>query len=151
MWQEIVGNAKNALTGDIKAKAGINQQQAQDSVEMAGESTREVLTNEAKQGNIQQIVDLFSNRKPSNSSNPIADKIGGNLVSKLTNRLGLSKDAATTVERMAVPFLLDMLNKRTGGSGSAPSAQNILSMLGGSDMLSGGIQDKIKKGLGGLF
>lgn len=151
MWQEIIGNAKNALIGDIKTKTGLNQQQAQDSVEMAGESTREVLTNEAKQGNIQQIVDLFGKRKPSNSSNPITDKIGGSLVSKLTNRLGLSKETATTVEHMVVPFILDVLNKRTGGSGSAPSAQNILSMFGGSDMLSSGIQDKIKKGLGGLF
>lgn len=151
MWQEIIENAKTALTGDIKTKTGIDQQQAQQSVELAGESTREVLTNEVKQGNIQQIVDLFSNRKPSNSSNPITGKIGGSLISKLTNRLGLSKEVATSVERMAVPFILDMLNKRTGGSGSAPSAQNILSMLGGSDSLGGGIQDKIKKGLGGLF
>ncbi len=151
MWQEIIEHAKTALTGDIKAKAGVNQQQAQQSVEMAGESTREVLTNEAKQGNIQQIVDLFSNRKPSNSSNPIMEKIGGSLVSKLTNRLGLSKDSATQVERMVVPFILDMLNKRTGGSGNAPSAQSILSMLGGTDSLGSGIQDKIKKGLGGLF
>lgn len=151
MWQEIIENAKNALTGDLKTKAGINQEQAQDSVEMAGQSTREVLTNEAKQGNIQQIVDLFGNRKPSNSGNPITDKIGGNLVSKLTNRLGLSKEAATTVERTVVPYLLDMLNKRSGGTGSAPSAQNILSMLGGADSQSGGLQDKIKKGLGGLF
>jgi nucleoid DNA-binding protein len=151
MWQEIIENAKTALTGDIKNKTGIDQQQAQQSVEMAGESTREVLTDEAKKGNIQQIVDLFSNRKPSNSSNPITDKIGGSLISKLTNRLGLSKEAATSVERMVVPFILNMLNKRTGGSGSAPSAQNIFSMLGGSDSLGGGIQDKIKKGLGGLF
>lgn len=150
MWQELIENAKNTLITDIRAKAGLNQEQAQESVEMAGESTREVLSQEARQGNIQQIVDLFSGRMPSNSSNPVKEKIEGSLMSKLTNRLGLSKEAASTVDQLVVPFLLDTLNKRAGGSGRAPSSQQILSMIGGSDMLNNEIKDKIKKGLEGL-
>ncbi|WP_017733566.1 hypothetical protein [Nafulsella turpanensis] len=151
MWQEIIKNAKDALSGDLKNKADLNDQQAKESVELAGESTKEVLTEEAKKGNIQQITDLFSGRKPSSSDNPLVQKIGSQLVGKLVNQLGLSKDTATTVERTVVPYLLDLLNKKSGGTGNSPSAQHILSMLGGADILSGGIQDKIKKGLGGFF
>lgn len=151
MWQELIANAKSALTADVRATAGLNQEQAQESVEMAGESTQEVLSQEVKQGNIQQIVELFSGRQPSNSSHPLKEKIAGRLISKLTNRLGLSKEAATRVEQVVIPFLLDTLNKRAGGSGGAPTSQQILSMLMGSDRLSKDLKDKVKKGLGGLF
>lgn len=151
MWQEIIKTAKDALTGELKSKANLNEQQAKESIELTGESTKEVLTEEVKKGNIQQITDLFSGRKPSSTDNPLVQKIGNQLVGKLVSQLGLSKETASTVERVVLPYLLDMLNKKSGGTGSSPSAQHILSMLGGSDLLSGGLQDKIKKGLGGLF
>ena len=151
MWQEIIKNAKEVLTGDLQNKEGLNEQQARESIELTGESTKEVLTEEVKKGNLQQITDLFSGRKPSSSDNPLVQKIGHQLVVKLVNQLGLSKETASNVERVVLPHLLDMLNKKSGGTGTTPSAQHILSMLGGSDLLSGGIQDKIKRGLGGFF
>lgn len=151
MWQEIIKTAKNALSGDLQNKAGLNEQQAKESIELTGESAKEVLTDEVKKGNLEQITDLFSGRKPSSTNNPIIQKISHQLVGKLVGQLGLSKETATTVERMVIPYILDLLNKKSGGAGTTPSAQHILSMLGGSDLLSGGIQDKIKKGLGGFF
>lgn len=151
MWQDILNKAKDTLTGEIQNKAGLDQEKAKKSVDLAGDSTREVLLDEAKQGNVQQIMSLFRGSNPASSGNPLVQKISNNLVGKLVGQLGLSQQAAGTVEQIALPFLLNLINKKTGGSDSAPSPQNLISLLGGSDALSGGIADKLKKGLGGMF
>lgn len=151
MWQEIINKAKDNLTGEIRNKAGLNQEQADKSVEMAGDSTKEVLKEEAQQGNLQQIAGLFRGSNPASSGNPLVQKISNNLLGKLTSQLGLSQGAAQKVESVALPYLLNLINQKTGGSDSAPSPQSLMALLGGKDAIGGGVADKIKKGLGGMF
>lgn len=151
MWNEIINKAKDNILGEIQNRAGVNQQQAEKSVDMAGESTREVLLDEAKQGNVQQIMSLFRGNKPAASGNPLVQKISNNLVGKLVSQLGLSQNVAGTIESIAIPYILNLVNQKTGGSDSAPSAQSLVSLLGGSDALTSGLKDKLKSGLGGFF
>lgn len=70
---------------------------------------------------------------------------------KLTSQLGLSPEIAGKVESLALPYLLNLINQKTGGSDSAPSPQSLMALLGGQDSVGGGVADKIKKGLGGMF
>lgn len=151
MWQEIISKAKDNISGEIRNKAGLNQEQAGQSIEMAGDSTREVLLEEANQGNVQGIMSLFRGQKPSNSGNPLANKISGSLIEKLVRQFGLSQDQAAGVERIAVPYVLDLVNQKTGGTQSAPSPASLVALLGGGDKLSGDVQDKLKKGLDKFF
>ncbi len=152
MWNEIINKAKDNITGEIQNRAGINQQQADKSIDLAGESSREVLLDEAKQGNVQQIMSLFRGSKPGASGNPLVQKISNNLVGKLVSQLGLSPETAGTVETIAVPYLLNLVNQKTGGQDSAPSQQSLMSLLGGgSGGLASGVTDQLKKGLGGFF
>lgn len=151
MWQEIISKAKDTISGEISNKAGLDEQKANQSIELAGDSTREVLVDEAKQGNIQSIMSLFRGQNPAGSGNPISNKISGSVVEKLVSQLGLSPEIAGKVQSIAVPFLLNMVNQKTGGTNSAPSASSLLSLLGGSENVGGDVTDKIKKGLGGLF
>jgi hypothetical protein len=151
MWQEILSKAKDNISGEIRNKAGLNQEQADKSIEMAGDSTREVLLSEAKQGNVQEIMSLFRGQKPSNSGHPLANKISGSLIDKLVSQFGLSQDMAAGVERVAVPYLLDLVNKKAGGAQSAPSPASLVSLLGGTDKIGGDVQEKLKKGLDKYF
>lgn len=151
MWNEIISKAKDTISGEIRNKAGLDEQQANQSIEMAGDSTREVLVDEAKQGNVQSIMSLFRGQNPAGSGNPLANKISGSVVQKLVSQLGLSQEVAGQVEGIAVPFLLNLVNQKTGGTKSAPSASSLLSLLGGSGNVGADVTDKIKKGLGGLF
>lgn len=151
MWQEIISKAKDTISGEIRNKAGIDEQKANQSIEVAGDSTREVLVDEAKQGNIQGIMSLFKGQSPAGSGNPISNRISGSVVEKLVSQLGLSPEIAGKVQSIAVPFLLNMVNQKTGGTNSAPSASSLLSLLGGSGNVGSDVTDKIKKGLGGLF
>lgn len=151
MWEEIISKAKDNISGEIRNKAGLNQEQADRSIELTGDSTREVLLNEAKQGNVQEIMSLFRGQKPSNSGHPLANKIRGSLIEKLVSQLGLSQDMATGVEGIAVPYILDLVNQKTGGTQAAPSPANLVAIMGGSDKLSGDVQEKLKKGLDKFF
>lgn len=151
MWQEIINKAKDNISGEIRNKAGLDEQQANKSIEMAGDSTREVLVDQAKQGNVQDIMSLFRGQNPAGSGNPLSNKISGSLVQKLVSQLGLSQEMAGSVERIAVPYILNLVNQQTGGTNSAPSASSLLSLLGGSGNVGGDVADKIKKGMGGLF
>lgn len=151
MWQEILNKAKENLTGEIQNKAGLDRGKSEKSIEMAGESTREVLTEEAKQGNVQQIMGLFRGSNPASSGNPLVQKISNSLSGKLVGQLGLSQQAAGGVEQIVLPYLLNLVNQKTGGSDSAPSPQSLMALLGGKDAIPGGIADKLKNGLGGMF
>lgn len=150
MWQEIITKAKENLLGEVQNKAGVNQQQADKSIELAADSNREVLTQEAKEGNVQSIMELFRSRNPANSGNPLMQKISSNLEGKLVSQLGLSQDKARGVQNIVLPYLINLINQRTGGTDTAPSPQSLMSLLGGADKLPGNIKDKLKK-FGGAF
>lgn len=149
MWQEIINKAKNNLSGEIQNKAGLDQQKAEKSVELAGDSTREVMVEEAKQGNVQQIMELFRSRNPANSGNPIMNKISSVMEGKLVSQLGLGRDATNSVQGIVLPYLLNLINQKSGGTDSAPSPQSLMKLFGGADVLPSGIKDNLKKfGLG---
>lgn len=149
MWQEIINKAKDTLTDEIQNKAGLDQQKAQKSVELAGDSTKEVMLDEAKQGNVQQIMELFRSRNPSDSGNPIMNKISNVLQGKLVSQLGLSQSATNSVQSIVLPYIINLINQKSGGTDSAPSPQSLVKLLGGTDVLPSGIKDSLKKfGLG---
>lgn len=150
MWQEIISKTKDNLLGEIQNKAGVSQQEAEKSIDLAAESSREILTQEAKKGNVQSIMELFRSRNLANSGNPLMQQISSNLEGKLVSQLGLRQDTANGVQSIVLPYLLNLVNQRTGGTDTAPSPQSLISLLGGADNLPGDIKDKLKK-FGGAF
>lgn len=154
MWQEIIDQAKNTLTGRIQNGVGINPVQAENSVQLAGESTREVLVREAGNGNVDEIIGLFTGEEETSAGHPLSEKISELLRGKLVNQLGLRPEDAKEVERATIPYILKLVDKKLIGDdvtpdtrGTAPHAGNIEALFGGSDNMKEGELDKLKRAL----
>lgn len=147
MWQEIINNAKNALSRRIQNGVGTNPYQAEDSVQLAGESTREVLTQEVEQGNVDGLISLFRGKHETSTSHPLTLKITNVLHGKLVEQVGIPPDDAKEVEHATVPFILKQVNERISGEEGGASAQNLEALFGGAESLSEGMKDKLVKGL----
>lgn len=154
MWQEIIDNAKNTLTGRIQNGVGINPVQAENAVQLAGESSREVLIREAREGNVDSIISLFKGEDETSTSHPLSLKISEHLHPKLVNELGLRPEDAKEVEHAAVPYILKLVDAKLSGDdvtpdtkGVAPHAGNIETIFGGPDTLTEGERDKLRRAL----
>lgn len=145
MWQEIITKAKDNLTGEIQNQAGVSQQEAEKSINLTKESIQEVLTQEAKQGNVQAIMELFRSRNLANSGNPLMQKITNKHEEKLISQLNIPLDRAKKVQSIALPYLLNLLNQQTGGTDTPPNLQHLTDLLGGAESLPEDVKEKLKK------
>lgn len=154
MWQDIIDNAKNTLTGRIQNGVGINPVQAENAVQLAGESSREVLIQEAKDGNVDGLISLFKGEDETSTSHPLSLKISERLHGKLVNQLGIRPEDAKEVEHATIPYILKQVDAQLSSDratadtkGVAPDTENIDGIFG-ADTLSEGMKDKIRKQLG---
>lgn len=145
MWEEILNQTYDKQSGLMQNKIGLNPVQVEESVFLAGESTLEVLSREAKAGNIDQIISLFRGKHQVSTSHPLSGEIEQVLVEKLKNRQGFSTGVAQEVHHTTVPYILSQVKSRMLGEGTAPSTENLNALFGGPGVLSAGMQDKLKK------
>lgn len=145
MWEEILNQTYDKQSGLMQNKIGLNPVQIEESVFLAGESTLEVLSTEAKAGNIDQIISLFRGKHESSTSHPLSEKIESVLVEKLKNRQGLSTGVAQEVHHTTVPYIMSQLKARMLEGGTAPSSESLNAVFGGPGVLSEGLQDKFRK------
>lgn len=145
MWKEVITKAKDKIAGEVQNQGGVSGPDANKSIDLAGESIREVLSREAKQGNIQPIMELFRSRNPANSGNPLMQQITSNLDDKLVNQLNLPLDKAKGVESITLPYLINLLNQETGGTDTPPNLENLTNLLGGAENLPEDIKDNLKR------
>lgn len=147
MWQDIINTAKSTLSGRVQNGVGTNPYQAEDSVQLAGESTRDVLMQEVKQGNVDGLISLFRGEDETSTSHPLTLKITNVLHGKLVDQVGLNPDDAKEVEHATVPYILKQVNERISGDESGPSAKNLDALFGGPGAMSEGMKDKLIRGL----
>lgn len=155
MWQDIIDQAKRTLTGRVQNGVGINPVQAENAVQLAGETSRDVLVQEARDGNVDGIISLFTGEDETSTSHPIAIRISEQLRGKLVNGLGLQPEDAKKVEHATVPYFLKLVDAQLNGDavtpdtkGVTPHTANIETIFGGPGTMSEGEIDKLKRALG---
>lgn len=154
MWQDIINKAKSTLAGRIQNGVGLNPIQAENSVQLAGETTREVLIQEARDGNVDGLISLFKGEDETSTSHPLSLKISDRLHGKLVDQLGIRPEDAKEVEHATVPYILKQVGEQLSSDratadtgGIAPDTGNIEAIFG-ADTLSEGMKDKFRKQLG---
>lgn len=140
MFDQILSSLKEQSAPELMSKLGLDQAQANGSVVAATESAKEVLSGGDGFG-MDDVMNLFSSAKNTSGADGILGKMGGVLIGKLVEQVGLDKSKASGVSAMLIPMVTDLITKNAGGNAGA-----LQSMLGG-----GGIADAAKGMLGKLF
>lgn len=153
MFESILNTVKSQIGGQLKEKAGLNDEQMSQAVDMAGESVQEVVKNEAANGNIDGLMHLFGSQDGHTSTtNPIVENIGNNFVSKMMAKLGVSDSVADLAKNLIMPYILKTVSSKFSSSGTN-DASGLMSMFqgAGKGAIFNTLKDKAGQKLGGLF
>lgn len=113
--------------------------------EVADETVKSItgsLQNAFSGGNMQDIAGMFSGS--GSGGGALAQGISGDLISNLTQKLGIGSGAAQSLGASIIPMLLEKVQSMFGGGGAAGGGFDISSML--SSLTSGGGLDQNKDG-----
>ena len=148
MFSNILSSLKDNLSGDLVEKAGVSKEQLPQIFDQIGNVAKEKLGAEVASGNMSSLMNLFSKKDNTAGAGGIQASLTSGIVSALAGKFGVDEAKATMISNMVVPKLIDLISNKNSSTSDTDSS--ILSDLLGGDK-SGGMMDKAKDALGGLF
>lgn len=142
-------NAVKGQVGGVLSNQGVATDKLDDVVKLSGETVKDSLISEATSGNLDGVLDLFKGNSATDASNPIVSGIVSSLTGKLTSSLGMGDGASGGIASAIIPMIIQTIVSKFSGSGKEADLGGITSFLG--DDAAGGMMDKAKGMLGGLF
>ncbi len=106
MLNDLLKQANGPLQ-EMLAKAG----ESGDSADAVRESFAELIQRQAKSGDFSGVLEMFSGSVTAADS-PTVDHLKGDLGSGLSEKLGIDSDKALALAAQALPFLLNIFNKK---------------------------------------
>lgn len=141
MLDNIIPLLKDKIGPDLINKLGLPSDKADQAVEAAGSSVKEVIGDKGL--DMGSLLNLFSKDSNSSGANDLLGKLGANYLGKLTGQVGLDAGKATSVKDMVIPAITALLSDKIGGN-----LGNLQGLLGGKG---GSLGDTAKGMLGKLF
>lgn len=144
MLDQLMNLARQQLAPALKEKEHLNDQQVNQTFDVAKGSFFDSLKGQALSGNISQLTNLF-NGKESNSSF-LSGSVMKHIVPALASKLGISPEKANSIASMVVPVLISKFSSKE--TGAANDSNGLMKMLG---IEPGNMLGDLGSKLGGLF
>lgn len=144
MLDKIFSDAKSELTNQLGSKFKLDASQTDKVITTTKDTLQTGLMKEVSSGNVGSLLNLV-NGSASMQGNPVVNGLTTQVIDSLTSKVGLSKQVASSVGNVIVPFIMGKLkdNKPAGGFDVA----SLTSLIGGE----GSFMDKAKEKLGRVF
>lgn len=145
MLDSIIKSAKAEL-GQKLSENGVKDNQLDGVLGLAKDTVLSNFKSSATDGGIGSVLSLFNGKQSIQGSSMVTNIIG-DYAGKLVSNMGFSESSGKSIAGIAIPFIMNMINKKTPESG-LPG--NDLSALLGGDVM-GGAKDNLMGKLGKLF
>lgn len=146
MLDQILSTLKQQAGPELINKLGLNEQQANGSVNAAASSITQVIGGGDGFG-LDDVMNLFSDAKNTAGADGILNNIGSVLQGKLTGEVGLDAAKAGGVKDLLLPMITGLVGKYVGGDNK--NLQSLIGSFAGGN--GGGMADLAKGMLGKLF
>ncbi len=143
MLDSLLDGIKGQVASTLTEKTGLDMGQAEQAVPAAGESIKEGLMGAVSNGNVSDIMGMFSGGDMQQSS--IFQKIAGIFTSKL-GALGIGGGSA--VSALALPMILNKIKGAASNDAGEVDASGLMNVLGGD---AGGLLGGLTGGAGGAL
>lgn len=140
MLDEILKLVKNQALGAVSNNAGVPDDKKDAAVETTTSAVVDGLKNQLSFDNISSLTGLFTGGDA--AGHPVASSIQDNVVSSLSQKVGLSKEVAGSIASAVVPALLALLSKKSGDSNDSFSFESLIKSFSGGN---GGILGTLGK------
>jgi hypothetical protein len=131
MIENLLTELKGALRQEVKQKTGLEQDKADQAIDLAAQSAKEVAEQEVSRGNIQGLMQLMGTSGEETHANPLVSKIGASFIGKLVEQLGLTPEVAKQVEGVVVPMMVAYVAKQFKDAGGMGALGSLLGGMGG--------------------
>lgn len=146
MLDQILSSLKDQAAPQLMSKFGLNEQQTNGSITAAADSVKQVIGGADGFG-MDDVLNLFSDAKNTNTADGILSNIGSVLSGKLTGDVGLNAQQAGGVQSFLLPLITQLISSKVGGNSS--NLQSLISGFTGGK--GGGLADMAGGLLKGLF
>lgn len=146
MLSSILDALQDQSGSEILSKTGLSSDKLPQIMDVVSDASKNVMGSQIASGNMGSLMNLFSSKSNSDGANSIQNSLTEKIVSGLAEKMGLSESVAKTISGIVVPQLIGMITKKNSETADDDDSPLQELFSGG-----GGIMEKAKKGLGGLF
>ncbi len=145
MIDKILSAVAGEVGESLIKKVGLTPKEAEDTIELTGETAMEVVTSQMTSGNIGAVMNLFTKKKANNAAaDGIQNQITSMLTQKLASQLGFSSDKITPIVSMVLPVVMNYISDKND-----ETDENDDSPL--QEMFGGASKKMVKGALGGML
>lgn len=151
MIDKLVNLIRQNAGDEIERNPAIPDEHNEEAMRVAGTEIHDGIQQEARQGNIQNIVAMFKgNTSGGLSNNPMVTSIIGNIAKKFSARFGISPEVGTKVAAALVPKVLNQfINKTNDPNDKEFELQDVLKNFTGNSQV-GDLMGQLTGSEGGL-
>ncbi len=147
MFSNILGSLKDSVASELREKAGVSEDQLPQIFDQIGRVTKEKLGGEVASGNLDSVMNLFSNKRNSAGANGIQTSLTSAIVSSLAGKFGIDEAKAKSIANIVIPKLMSMITSKNEETPDSDSSF-LSGMVGGGSV---DMMGKAKDALGGMF
>lgn len=155
MLDQILKGLKDQVGNEVQQKTGVSSNMLDDILKITGDVATKEVSKEMLSGNLDSVMNLFSNKDNTSQANSLQNNIMNNMIGGFVEKLGLNPQTASMVTSIIIPALMNMVtnkNSETADTDASPLMDLFNTAVGGGSSKSnnplGGL---IGKTLGGLF
>jgi uncharacterized protein YidB (DUF937 family) len=129
---ELLENVKEETMSDIISKFGLDESKAQEIIDIAGGSTKEIMTDKVKSGSLATVVNIFSYKENGKNENGVISSIQDNFITKITSQMGIDLNTAESIADTVIPKITNMITNKNQETPSSHSSTTLSRFAGDS-------------------
>jgi hypothetical protein len=139
MLDQLINSLKSEVGGQIVSQNNLPAGQIDKVLSVIGDVTKKEVTGQMLQGNLSNLMNLFSDKPNNSGANLVQSNISSGVVSNLTSKLGLSPDISKSIAAIALPALINLITKKnnTTPDNDPSPLQDLFGGAGKSGLLGG--------------
>lgn len=134
MLDSILDQLKGQLGPELMEKFGLDESKKDQVFSVAKDTITNGVKKEATGGGLDGLLNMFSKGDNNDSGNAMQSKLGGDLISNLTSKLGIDADKASGIKDM----IMSQVTKLMGDKGGNFDLNSLMAMVTGGGKAAGG-------------
>lgn len=143
MLDSILKTLKSQVSNSLQQEAGVESSNIDGVMDVIESVASKKIGAEMLGGGLDNVMNLFSGKSNTTAADGLQTSLTTGVVNGLIEKMGFSKEKASTVTNIVIPVLINLISKKNDET-PADDASPLISLFGGS-------KSGIGKKLGGFF
>jgi hypothetical protein len=112
MLEELLGKLKSEVGGKITSETHLPSGKLDNVMSVVGDVVKRVVSGQIMEGNISNLMNLFSDKPNTNDAIQIQSKLNSGVISELSCKVGLAPEMSKNIAGIVMPALINMITRK---------------------------------------